>query len=202
MARQFHREGDFEQPSLMGMDTPQPRERLFFALAPDAKTKTLVFELAQRLRGEHGLDSKLIAAERLHITLHHLGDYPELPQSVVDSALAAGAKVSMPPFELAFDRAGSFVGRPGKSPFVLRGGNGLAPLLVFHRALSNAMSLSGLGRWAGRSFNPHLTLFYNDRIIAEQPVETISWTAREFVLVHSLLGKTIHKQLASWSLNN
>jgi hypothetical protein len=36
--------------------------------------------------------------------------------------------------------------------------------------------------------------------IAEQFVETVGWSVREFVLVHSLLGQTRHVLLARWPL--
>jgi 2'-5' RNA ligase len=45
-----------------------------------------------------------------------------------------------------------------------------------------------------------MTLLYDDRSVAEQAVETIGWTAREFVLVHSLLGQTRHIPLGRWPL--
>jgi RNA 2',3'-cyclic 3'-phosphodiesterase len=203
MSRQYHRGGDFEQPSLMGGDTLQATERLFFALLPDADTKERIVELAQRLRRERGLEDKLVSPERLRVTVHHLGDHRELPQKLIDKALEAGSAVSMRPFELSFHRAGSIVGRPGKSPFVLRsGGTGSEPMLTFHRTLGEAMTMSGLGRWAERRFNPHLTLFHHERIFEEQPIETISWTAREFVLVHSLHGKSVYKTISSWSLHS
>jgi 2'-5' RNA ligase len=34
-----------------------------------------------------------------------------------------------------------------------------------------------------------VTLLYDECGIKEQPIEPISWTVNEFVLVHSLLGK-------------
>jgi 2'-5' RNA ligase len=40
-----------------------------------------------------------------------------------------------------------------------------------------------------------VTLLRDNRRIAEQSIEPISWTAREVVLVHSLLGQTIHRDL-------
>jgi 2'-5' RNA ligase len=46
-----------------------------------------------------------------------------------------------------------------------------------------------------------MTLAY-DRIVDKRPVEKISWTVREFALVHSLLGKTQHKDLRKWPLQN
>lgn len=64
------------------------------------------------------------------------------------------------------------------------------------------MTATGLGRWVERNFTPHVTLLYDDRSVAPQAIEPIAWTVREFVLVHSLLGRTEHRILGRWSLND
>jgi 2'-5' RNA ligase len=192
-----------EQSSLPGFDAvpQQPTDRLFFAIFPDANASARIAQLALQLRGEHELHGRPLARERLHVTLHHLGDYQGVPRDIVDMAdKAATAITTMAPFEVAFDRAASFSSAPRNRPFVLRGGDGLAALMEFQQALGMAMKQAGLGRWAKPGYTPHVTLLYDDRCVAEQAVETISWTAREFVLVHSLLGQTRHVAVARWPL--
>ena len=190
-----------EQPSLAGFDAaPQPTDRLFFAIFPDVDAAARIARLAQHLRGEHGLKGRPLATERFHVTLHHLGDYVGLPQDIVAAAGEAAAAVTIPPFEVAFDRAVSFFGGPRSRPFVLRGGGGVAALKAFQQALGTAMKKAGLGRWAELHYTPHVTLLYDDCCVTEQAVETVGWTAHEFVLVHSLLGRTRHVPLARWPL--
>jgi 2'-5' RNA ligase len=46
----------------------------------------------------------------------------------------------------------------------------------------------------------HVTLLYDKRVVDEQPIEPISWTVREFVLVRSLHGQTRHTDVARWQL--
>ena len=189
-----------EQPSLAGFNAAlRPTDRLFFAIYPDLDAAARIAKLAQRLRGEHGLRSTPLATEHFPITLHHLGDYVGLPQNIVAAASEAAAAVAMPPFEVAFDRAASF-DRPRNRPFVLRGGDGLAALTAFQQALGTATKKAGLGRLTESRFTPHVTLLYDDRRVAEQAVETVGWTAHEFVLVDSLLGRTRHVPLARWPL--
>jgi len=142
---------------------------------------------------------KLIESPRLHVTLHHLGDYSGLPQDLVDTAMKAAAAVAQPPFEIAFDRVGSFR-RPRNLPLVLRGGDGLAGVTAFQQVLGVAMTQAGLARWVEMRFTPHMTLLYDDRTVEEQPIEPIRWTVREFALVHSLLGQTRHIPLGRWML--
>lgn len=189
------------QLSFTGFDAaPRVADRVFFAIFPAADAAERIARLATGMHGEHGLLGKPLPRERFHVTLNHLGDYLGLPQGVVDMATEAGAGVTMLPFEVAFDRMGSFRGRPGNRPLVLRGGDDLAALMAFQQALGEAMAKVGLGRWVERRFTPHVTLLYDDIAVGERPIEPIGWTVREFVLVHSLLGQTRHVPLARWPL--
>ncbi len=191
-----------EQISLAGFETgvvAKPRDRLFFAIFPDSDSATYVSQLAHRLRGEHGLKGKPLATDRFHITLQLIGDFAGLSPRIVAAAREAASTVVMPPFEVAFDRVMSFSGRPSNRPFVLRGGDvDLAALVAFQRSLCAALAKVGLV--AKSAFTPHVTLLYDDRLVTEQLVEAVRWTAHEFVLVHSLLGKTVHVPLARWPL--
>ncbi len=179
---------------------PVATDRLFFAVFPDASAGARIARLAQGLLDEHGLKGRPLATERFHVTLHHIGDYAGLPQGVVDMALAAAAIVDTRPFEVAFDRTGTFVGRMRNLPVVLRGTGGVTALTELQRALGTAMMKTGLGRSVNRQYTPHVTLLYDDRSIEEQVVDTISWPVHEFVLVHSLLGKTRHVPLGRFTL--
>jgi 2'-5' RNA ligase len=190
-----------EQLSLTGFEGPRrPTDRLFLAISPTPNAAMLMTSLAQRFRSEHDLKGASLAMERLHITLHHLGDYEGLPRGVVAAAAEAASTIAVAPFDVAFDRVLSFSGGPRKQPFVLSGGSGLGALKAFRQALGVAMTRTGLGRWAQPAYTPHVTLLYDDSSVAEQTVETIGWTVREFILVHSLLGKSRHIRLGQWSL--
>ena len=46
-----------------------------------------------------------------------------------------------------------------------------------------------------------MTLLRDVVEIAAQTIEPITWTAREFVLVHSLIGQTRHIPLGRWALH-
>lgn len=174
-------------------------DRLFFALFPDAATAEHIAGLAADLQARHGLRSQPLATERFHITLTHLGDYEGLPRDLVAKAREAGDRVCAAPFAARFDRAGSFTGRPRNHPFVLRSSEAETPVTAFQRTLGRAMMGTGLGDKAG-PYSPHVTLLYDDVIIAEHAIDPVSWTAGEFVLVHSLLGRTKHVILERWAL--
>jgi RNA 2',3'-cyclic 3'-phosphodiesterase len=190
--------GVSEQFSLFDAEPP-PADRLFFGVYPDAATAGRIAEQARTLRSATGLKGQLLATDRFHITLHEIGLYAGLPRGIVDKALEAGAKVAASPFEVSFDRVGSFNNR-GNNPFVLQGGEGLGDLIAFQRALGLAMAGAGLGRQVARSFTPHVTLLYDRLLVAEAGIPPIRWAVSEFVLIHSLVGQTRHIPLARWTL--
>jgi 2'-5' RNA ligase len=74
-------------------------------------------------------------------------------------------------------------------------------LMAFQKTMYLAMCRVGLqGPRANAKFAPHVTLMYDDQGIAEQAVEAVSWSAHDFVLVHSLLGQTKHIHLGHWPI--
>lgn len=192
------------QSALPGFDAePTPTDRLFFAFFPGASAATQVERLAVRLRADHGLSGKPLQTDRFHITLHHLGDFAGLPPHIVAMAKEAGvaAAAAMAPFGITLDRAKSFVSRPDKNPYVLLGSDGVLALTHFQKALGAAMAKAGLKvSKTDSAYTPHVTLLYDAHRVTEHPVDSVSWTANEFVLVHSLLGQTKHIPLARWSL--
>lgn len=168
--------------------------RLFLAAVPDAGTAARIHQLAAVLKRAHHLDGKIIAPERLHISLFALS---ALNEGQLRAAWEAALDVRTEPFEVSFDRTASLRGQPGHRPFVLIGEQGLGRLQSFRQMLGAAMTRRGLRRLAGTNFTPHLTLLYDARSIDEYPIEPIGWTVKEFVLVRSLNG---HEHLVRWPL--
>lgn len=179
------------------MQASAPRDRLFFALYPDAETAEKMRALAETLRAKYGMRGKAIPDDRLHITLHHLGDYCGLPESLIATASAVAARISMPPFEVRLDCTASFPGGAGKRPCVLRSGAADAnrELYALQHGLGESMHAAGLGRQVERRFTPHATLLYDERGMLAEAVPPIVWTVRSFALVHSLLGRGEHRTL-------
>ncbi len=185
---------------------PKPTDRLFFALFPSGEAIPQIVKTSQNLRNEHGLTGKSLSNDRFHVTLHHVGDYAGgLPSGLVETVQDVASKIEMPAFDVTFDRAMSFAGSPRNKPFVLRGNEphdgGLAALMAFQKSFYLAMCRAGLqGPRANAKFAPHVTLMYDSQGVPEQAVEPISWSAHDFVLVHSLLGQTKHIHLGRWPL--
>lgn len=188
------------QMSLGGFADAVPTDRLFFAVFPDDAASETIARLAEDIGRQHGLRGAALKRERLHVTLHHLGDYAGLPAAVVEEARCAAANVVATPFEVTFDHVKSFSGRAQKNPCVLAGTQADTPLQRLRRQLGECLIQAGLGKQVTREFTPHVTLRYETALLPEQTIAPIAWMVREFVLVHSLLGKTEHRIVQRWSL--
>lgn len=168
----------------------RPTDRLFFAILPDPETAARIAKVARHLRISHGLVGKALETGDFHVALCHVGNAGGPPPArLVDELRARAADLAMPSFRVGFDRAESF--RNGA--LVLRGDDSLIGLEVLQQRLSDA--LDGRPRLA-RPFTPHVTLLRDKHQVPEQEIEPIEWTVREIVLVHSLLGRTTHRQVA------
>jgi len=182
---------------------PTPTDHLFLAIFPDDNAARLIAQLASRLRAAHGLGNKQLATDRFHVSLYSLGTYPGVPEIVVRAARKAAAALatSMPPFKIKFNRAGSFATSSDNRPFVLRDSGDNAALVKFHRRLGTELGKCGFPYNHNSRFTPHITLLYTKQSAAEESIDVLSWMVNEFVLVHSLLGKTRHIPLARWMLH-
>jgi 2'-5' RNA ligase len=181
---------------------PSQKARIFFACLPDARTAARIYALAEKIKAARKFEGTQILPEHLHVTLFHLGDWAALPDAIVVIAKAAASEVVVPPFEVTFNRAESFRNRTGVYPFVLTGDKDWAPWRALHAALGDALKKNGLGGATQSDFKPHITLLRDTLRAGSVPIEPISWTVRDFVLIHSLLGKTTHIHLARWTLRD
>lgn len=188
------------QPSLFGDEPAHPTDRLFFGVFPPKPIRERIVELGEALKAREGLRGKVHQENRVHVTLFHFGDYVGLPNAIVEKAKAAAAALRFAPFETTFDRAESFSSQPRNRPFTLRGETGAVQLIAMRQALATEMMKVGLAREARTGFTPHVTLLYDDKAVDAVAVEPVSWTVKDFVLVHSHLGQSRHDHLHSWPL--
>jgi 2'-5' RNA ligase len=179
---------------------PSQKDRIFFACLPDAQAASRIHALAEECRRAKGFEGTLILPEHLHVTLFHLGDWAVLPEEIVALARKAADEVVLPAFDVAFTRAESFRNSTGVYPFVLTGGKDAADWRALHAALGAALTRVGLGGATRGEFKPHVTLLRDAVRAAPAAIAPLSWTVSDFVLVHSLLGKTTHVHLGRWPL--
>ncbi len=177
---------------------PKP-ERLFYALLPDAGTALQITQLTDRFIGENGLRGSRVKADRLHVSLHHVGDFKRLRSSTLLSAERAGDVVLLPPFEMTLHSIGSFGAKKpdGWSLALIGGGEGLTQL---HGKLAEALKANGLA--ANDQFAPHLTLLYGAAPVAIRSIEALRFTVADFALIHSARGLGKYTVLQRWPLRS
>lgn len=186
-------------------ETPKPapnRYRLFVGIFPDAEALDQIHERQAELSGRFGLRGKFRPRDILHVTMHHIGDYPELPERIIEAAAEACAAAckGRQSAEVTFDHAMSFGGRAGNLPFVLVQPNGNPWLMELHHRLITELARRKLASRGDFKFVPHVTMLYDRQSIPEQAVPPVAWQAHEVVLVLSHLGETRYDRLRCWPL--
>ena len=176
------------------------KHRIFLAVLPDAKTAAQIYGLAEELKARHGFTANLILPEHLHVTLFHLGDWAALPQEIVRLVSLAASQIHEPEFDVTFARAESFRNSTGIFPFVLTGDKNPSVWSGLHDALRAELITTGLGGATKGEFLPHITLTYDKLRVKPRPIDSITWRVKDFVLIHSELGKTTHNHLGRWAL--
>jgi len=192
-----------QQLSLLGDPKPKASNfSLFLALFPDLCTASQITELAANLRLRQEMSGKLCPVRHLHVTLHHLDFYPEVPEEVVEAVgrVCRPVVARTTPFDVHFDRVKSLHAGPGHSPLVLtEGENGNPALVDFRRRVGLELARHGLGK-ASESFLPHVTLLYDKHNLPESLIDPVSWTVRDLMLIGSEVGLAKYHELGCWKL--
>lgn len=175
------------------------RHALYFSIYPPREIAEQVHRLGWRVRRTRGLRGRLIARERLHVSMNGIAASPQTPaDDWIARAMAAADKVRMPAFRVAFDQVECWGERARLHPWVLTGGERVGFDLL-HAELDGALRWHGRPR-PGDQFNPHMTLLYDGRMGAEDVISPLTWRVEEFCLVHSLQGRGEHRVLGRWRL--
>jgi 2'-5' RNA ligase len=156
---------------------PEPA-RLFLALWPANATREAI--VACRQARPWPETAAIVAPEKLHMTLHFIGDV----RRERIARVADGLDVRIEPFELALDRVeiwpnGIAALRPIDAP---------VRLLQLHAALRDALQRLELPTET-RTFRPHVTLARRAADALPQVLdEPVRWRVRCYALVESRLG--------------
>jgi 2'-5' RNA ligase len=177
---------------------PGETHRLFFALWPDAATRTALAEGARWVRSRQHPSGRWTDLEKYHVTLQFLGGYPVWPEDIVARATAAAADVETEAFAMQFDRASSFGKRRGIVWWI--GPSEIPPAL--HRLtlrLRDALRRHTVPCERTDRFTPHVTILRDaERVLAPTPLAPIGWAPADFVLAASTTAG--YRVLARWPL--
>lgn len=173
----------------------KPTNLLFFGLRPSADEASQTRRWARQLAARFGLRGPLRPPHLLHMTLHPIAHFHEAPDWIEDWSRHAVSRLQVEPFDLTFDRSVRF---HGSNACVLRCEETPA-LRRLQRGLSDALSdLEGVARYR---FTPHVTLLYDEHLSEEAILDApLTWTVRDFELIHSFQGQSRYRQMARFVL--
>lgn len=153
--------------------------RLFFALWPDADTRSAIIARREQL-GE--LTRRRVPDHNLHLTLLFLGNQPADRVSAIEGVVG---DAPIRKFRIRLDRWGWFP----KARVAWLGGLAPPPARALVDWLQGRMAALDLD-FDRRPFRPHVTLF---RQVRQRPVfpdpEPVEWPVSEFSLIESIPGE-------------
>ncbi len=179
--------------------THQPTSKLLILAKPDEETATRIARTANEIAARLGFEGKLVRSDLLHFTLHHIGTFSAVPQSIVTAVGECGDAIRMLPFTVSLTKVQNFRRRSGIPLIVLCGDDGVVGLRVLREKLGVALA-KRFGSVRSSSFEPHMTLSYRAMEISDISIAPINFTIHEFVLVNSLQGQGRHDVLLRWRL--
>jgi len=174
--------------------------RLFFALWPGDSVRDGIEGAAVSLRNAHAPRGRWLGRHRYHLTLQFLGDAPMLREDIANAAMRAADSVRVEGFDMVLDAAGSFRNR--SIPWWLGCERTPPALQHLFDALGDALARNGVRVESGKSLVAHVTVLRDaDRALPTTPIAPVPWPVRDFVLVHSVLGrKSAYHLLGRWPL--
>ena len=171
---------------------------MYFAFKPEPDVTDHVVALGNHLRAKHRLVGK-VSPTVLHMTICPIGHLPELSDERIDAARKVAGNVVAEPFEIVLNRIATYPNGQEKLPLVAFADNGAPKAALFRHALIANLRRSGFA-FGKKLPDPHMTLFYDRCIVAEEPIDPLRWMVRDFVLVHSIRGEGRHVLLGQWPL--
>ena len=182
----------------LGLGEAKPSERLSFAVLPAPEQASQVEAMTRSLLEQGRVSGEPLSGDSLQVTLHHLGDYAGLPPSLLGRARAAGERLRMEPFDVRFDRLGTFGARGRRIACALRGDDGVRGLYPLQRALARRMAEQGIV--GDVRFTPQIPLLQVDTALPVQRVAPVQWQVCELVLVRTFLGQGRQQFEGRWPL--
>lgn len=168
----------------------ETHHRLFFAVRPPEEAVPYLVEEQGRFRPGHA-----VRREHLHLTTVIVNDHRVFPAAIAERMRAVGDAIIADQFPIILDEVAA-----SRRSVVMVPSEPLRGFDVFQQCVARGMARAGLRERDGRRPRPHVTLLYRHGPPLRQGTIPLSWTATEFVLIHSLLGETRHVVLARWPL--
>ena len=175
--------------------------KLYFALQPPAAAAEQALVVLRSLQPAEGFAGRAMPPARLHVSLNWVGGFQRPPTGIVGKAREVGAAVKVRPFDISFNRIGTWRSGEPPWPLVLWGDEGVIAVQTLYGALHRAMVGPGMAPRREPPLEPHLTLLRDQAVMPEAFIDPIAWTVREFVLLQSVYGEGRLDVLARFPLS-
>jgi 2'-5' RNA ligase len=172
---------------------------VYFAFKPEPEVIGQVVSVGNHLCARHGLTGS-VRPSVLHMTICAIGYFPMLPEERAQTAREVADRLVAKPFEMILNRVRTYPNGKEKPPLVAFADGGVSKVDLFRHALIADLRRNGFS-FPKKLPDPHMTLFYDHRIVAEESIDPIRWVVRDFVLVHSIYGEGRHELLGQWPLS-
>lgn len=189
-----------EQLHLLGFE-PEPVEEknFFFAVMPPPPAAEEIATRRHEVCIQHRLDGKPMAPDRLHVSLHNIGDPRTRPMTIelAQQAATRAAQITLP-FEVKFDLMARFGGRFNGHALALCSKARQPGMEALSSNLANMLTEYSFPVRSGKKLNAHVTTMYGDTPETPIAVPPVTWTVKEFVLLESFVGKSRYRELGRW----
>jgi RNA 2',3'-cyclic 3'-phosphodiesterase len=148
------------------------------------------------LRHRFGFGGREVLPDRLHVTLVQFGRFRVFPCGLVSLISRALSDTCLPLCRTVFDRLVA-----GRNSMLLVPSEQLLGVRRLQASLADIFKSQGIGAMTNHSIHPHVTLAYGQSHNGAWPVDPISWTERNVMLVESLINKGRHNILCVWTLS-
>jgi 2'-5' RNA ligase len=133
----------------------------------------------------------------LHLSLNFVGDFRGPPtRAVMEKAKALADKVSERAFVVTLNHVQGWK----SEALVLLGDEGVIGAELLHAAIHKALVIGSMAPRREPQMWPHVSLLRDKAQVPKTFVDPITWTAREFVLLDSVVGEGRHEVLGRWPL--
>ncbi len=173
---------------------------VFFALQPDPPACAKIGDVIGDLCTRYGFTQPIFPDTRLHLSMHSVDLQRAVRSDVLRHVRSAGANVAAftSCFEVHLDSAVTFETKKARTPVVLKATRPEPAITHLRDALGSALTHCGMKFRPQESFTPHVTILYEPKKIAAEPVPTVRWPATELVLIDSLTGTSTYRELGRW----
>jgi 2'-5' RNA ligase len=179
-------------------ETPPGTLRLFFALWPNDEVRAQLATQRDLMQQEYG-GSHGVAADRFHLTLLFMPDFPEEQLSLL---MACGDDIRVAPFDLTINARSHF--KQNKVAYLGNEPQTASLFRLQERLVKRVTKAIGIAPIRDQ-FNPHITAVRGCRHFPSPRAvnPTIPWRVDNFVLIHSIIGmgkETHYDVLKTWTL--